>query len=157
MAQHSNSRDEDGQISVLILGMTVIVLTLIVGALAVTSVQISRMRLLDAADTAALDATDEDVSGVYEGNIGRAVPVTDAGVQKSATESLASRELPPGLLSWQVAGGTRAEDGDTAVVVLTGEADLPLVGGLLEDLGGSVTVTVESRARADVASGQPAP
>lgn len=41
-------------------------------------------------------------------------------------------------------------DGQTAVVRLRGDADLPLIGGLLESLGGSVTVTVESRARAGV-------
>ena len=31
---------------------------------------------------------------------------------------------------------------------MRGEADLPLIGGLIRELGGSVTVTVESRARA---------
>ena len=46
-------------------------------------------------------------------------------------------------------------DGGTAVVRLSGEADLPLVGGLLRGLGSSVTVTVESRAQARVA--EPAP
>ena len=40
-----------------------------------------------------------------------------------------------------------------AVAALSGEADLPLIGGLLRDLGGSVTVTVESRARAGVTPG----
>ena len=46
-------------------------------------------------------------------------------------------------------------DGQTAVVRMRGEADLPLIGGLLSSMGGSVTVTVESRARADVVEDVP--
>jgi hypothetical protein len=47
-----------------------------------------------------------------------------------------------------VAPGTGSPDGETAVVRITGDAEVPLVGGLLRALGGSVTITVESRARA---------
>lgn len=147
--------DDSGQLSLLILGLTVIALTLIIGATAVTSVHISRMRLLDAADTAALDAVDEDETGLYTSGVDRTVPVSDEAVRTAAADTLASRALPSGLLSWQVAPGTGAFDGDTAVVRLTGEADLPLVGGLLQGLGGSVTVTVESRAQAQVAEPGP--
>lgn len=150
------AKGEDGQISLLVLGFTVIALTLIVGAVAVTSVQISRMRLLDAADTAALDAADEDATSIYASGLDATVPVTDESVRATAVDTLAARELPPGLLSWQVAPGTGAVDGDTAIVRLAGEADLPLVGGLLRGLGGSVTVTVESRAQAQVAE-EPTP
>lgn len=146
-------RDEGGQLTLLILGLTVIAMTLVIGGLAVTSVQISRMRLLDAADSAALDATDESAVLVYERGVGRDLPLDDATVQASASEHLASRPRPHGLESWGVASGTGSPDGQTAVVRLTGEADLPLIGGLLSSMGGSVTVTVESRARAGVVSG----
>lgn len=54
-----------------------------------------------------------------------------------------------------MAEGTGTPDGRTAVVRLRGEAHLPLIGGLLESMGGSVTVTVESRARADVVEDVP--
>ncbi|WP_191563032.1 pilus assembly protein TadG-related protein [Janibacter melonis] len=144
------AKGEDGQLSLLVLGLTVIALTLILGAMAVTSVQVTRMRLLDAADTAALDAADEDEASIYAEGIDQVVPVSDEAVQRTAAETLAGREMPPGLRSWQVAPGTGAADGQTAVVRLTGEADLPLVGGLIRGLGGSVTVTVESRAQARV-------
>ncbi|MEX1908302.1 pilus assembly protein TadG-related protein [Janibacter sp. Y6] len=149
------AKGEDGQLSLLVLGLTVIALTLILGAMAVTSVQVTRMRLLDAADTAALDAADEDEASIYSEGIDQVVPVSDEAVQRTAAETLAGREMPAGLRSWQVAPGTGAADGQTAVVRLTGEADLPLVGGLIRELGGSVTVTVESRAQARVPAAAP--
>ena len=143
-------RDDRGQLSIMVLGLTVIAMTLIIGGLAVTSVQISRMKLLDAADSAALEATDEGTERIYTSGLGETLPVTDAVVQRSAADHLASRDRPHGIESWRVAEGTGSPDGQTAVVRLQGEADLPLIGGLLESLGGSVTVTVESRARAGV-------
>lgn len=143
-------RDDQGQLSILILGLTVIAMTLIIGGLAVTSVQVSRMRLLDAADSAALSATDDGAEQIYVEGVGRDLPLDDAGVRESAAAHLSERSRPHGLESWAVAPGTGSPDGRTAVVVLTGEADLPLIGGLLQSMGGSVTVTVESRARADV-------
>ncbi|WP_435199482.1 pilus assembly protein TadG-related protein [Janibacter sp. GS2] len=149
------ARDERGQLSILVLGLTVIAMTLIIGGLAVTSVQISRMRLLDAADSAALEATDEGVERIYDQGLGETLPLTDDVVRRSAAEHLAGRDRPHGLEGWEVAEGTGSPDGRTAVVRLRGEADLPLVGGLLESLGGSVTVTVESRARADVVEDPP--
>ena len=151
----ARGHDDRGQLSILILGLTVIAMTLIIGGLAVTSAQISRMRMLDAADSAALEATDEGTERIYEEGLGETLPVSDEVVRRSAAEHLASREKPHGIESWAVAEGTGSPDGHTAVVVLRGEADLPLIGGLLESLGGSVTVTVESRARADVVDGAP--
>lgn len=143
-------RDDQGQLSILILGLTVIAMTLIIGGLAVTSVQISRMRLLDAADSAALGATDDGAEQIYAAGVGRDLPLDDASVRESAATHLSERSRPHGLESWAVAPGTGSPDGRTAVVRLTGEADLPLIGGLLQSMGGSVTVTVESRARAGV-------
>lgn len=144
-------RGDKGQLSILILGLTVIAMTLIIGGLAVTSVQISRMRLLDAADAAALDATDEGIESIYAQGLDTDLPLDDATVQRSATQHLADRSRPHGLESWALAPGTGSPDGRTAVVRVTGEADLPLIGGLLDSLGGAVTVTVESRARAAIA------
>lgn len=150
----ARSRDERGQLSILILGLTVIAMTLIIGGLAVTSVQVSRMRLLDAADSAALGATDEGAQGIYEDGVASDLPLDDAVVRESATAHLLERSRPHGLESWSVAPGTGSPDGRTAVVRLTGEADLPLIGGLLRSMGGSVTVTVESRSRAGVVTEQ---
>ena len=54
------------------------------------------------------------------------------------------------MRQWRVAPGTGAENGTTAVVVLEGEAELPLIGSALKGIGGTVRITVESRARSDV-------
>jgi Putative Flp pilus-assembly TadE/G-like len=60
---------EQGQISLLILGFTVIALMLIIGAVDVTAVQLARTRMLDAADGAALDASDAlDNGSAYGGD-----------------------------------------------------------------------------------------
>jgi hypothetical protein len=143
------SRDS-GQVTLLILGFTLVAAMLIVGTVAVTSVQLSRMRLLDAADGAALDAADSLDASAYERGLGAAVPVSDATVRSTAEAYLAERPLPVGMLGWQVASGTGSPDGQSAVVRLVGEAELPLVGGVLRGLGGSVTLTVESTARSDL-------
>ena len=141
---------ESGQVTLLVLGFSVVAILLIVGTVAVTSVQLSRMRLLDAADGAALDAADSLDLGAYQAGLGEAVAVNDSTVRETAVAYLSERPRPESMLAWQVAPGTGSPDGQTAVVRISGRADLPLVGGLLDALGGSVTITVESRARADV-------
>ena len=74
-------RSEQGQISLLVLGFTIIALMLIIGGVDVTAVQLSRARLLDTADSAALDASDAlDSGSAYQGGLQSAVPVTDGSV-----------------------------------------------------------------------------
>ena len=149
-ARRVRAAQECGQVTLLVLGFTLVAAMLIVGTVAVTSVQLSRMRLLDAADGAALDAADSLDAGAYQRGLGRSVPVSDETVRATAESYLAERPLPVGMSAWQVAPGTGSPDGQTAVVRLVGEADLPMVGGVLRGLGGSITVTVQSRARSDL-------
>ena len=78
---------EAGQISILILGCAVIVILLIVGTIGVTSVELSRMRLLDAADGAALDAADALEARAYQRGIGDTVALSDASVREAIRES----------------------------------------------------------------------
>lgn len=139
-----------GQVTLLVLGFTLVSAMLIVGTVAVTSVQLSRMRLLDAADGAALDAADSLDASAYQRGLGQAVPVSDDTVRATAESYLAERPLPVGMIAWQVDPGTGSPDGQTAVVRLVGEADLPMVGGVLRRMGGSVTLTVQSQARSEL-------
>lgn len=137
--------------TLLVLGFAVVVIVLVVGTVAATSAQLSRMRLIDAADGAALDAADALDAGTYAGGLDDAVPVSDETVTASARTYLTERRRPESLLSWAVAPGTGSPDGETAVVRITGEADVPMVGWMLRGLGGSLTITVEARARAALA------
>lgn len=139
---------EEGQISLLILGFAVILMSLIVGGIAVTSAQLSRMSLYDVADAAALDAADSIDVSAYTGGVDDTVPLADASVQQSAAAYVGSLPRPHGISSWSLEPGTGSPDGRTAVVRMRATADLPLVGGLVDALGTSVTITVESRARA---------
>lgn len=140
---------DDGQIGLLILGLFAIVALLVVGAIDVTAAQLARTRILDTADALALDAADalEEVSA-YRSGVQGAVSLSDASVSSAAADHLARTPLPAGLTGWGLVDGTGTPDGRTAVVRLQGQARLPMTGGILDTLGGSVTITVESRARA---------
>lgn len=142
---------EDGAISVLLIGMVAIALTLVMGVVGVTSVQLSRIQLLDAADAAALDAADaiaEDQA--YREGLGDGVPLTDTGVATAAGAHLAQRVMPSRVLSWSLVGDTGTPEGRTAVVELQGQVRIPVLSSALEQLGGGVSVTVRSSARSDL-------
>ena len=145
----SRMRRDRGQVSILILGLLGVVLLLVIGGVDVTAAQIARARLLDASDSAALEAANAlDEGAAYSGGIGESVVVSSRTVVRAVDDNLRARPLPYGISSWEIAGGTGTTDGHTAVVVLDGVAELPMTGGLLAALGKSVTITVESRARA---------
>lgn len=140
--------EERGQISLLILGFAIILISLIVGGIAVTSAQLSRMALYDVADAAALDAADAIDLGAYASGVKDTVPLADLSVRRSAGDYVSRLPLPHGISSWQLLPGTGSPDGRTAVVRMQCDARLPLIGGLVRSLGGHVRITVESRARA---------
>ena len=150
MTPRPQLRDERGTISIFILGLAAIAMTLVAGGVAVTSAHLSRMALLDAADGAALAAANAlDESG-YRDGIDGAVPISDASVRAEAAAYLSGLERPARVSGWALGPGTGTPDGQTAVVVLTGSVDLPLVGGVLRRLGTSISISVTSSARADV-------
>jgi hypothetical protein len=143
-------RDEDGSISLYLLGLAVIAMVLVAGTVAVTSAHLARMRLLDAADGAALDAANALDAAAYERGLGESVPLSNDSVRHRAAGYLGSLAQPPGITSWRLGPSTGTPDGRTAVVALTGRARLPLVGGVLRELGASLTISVTSSARADL-------
>ena len=145
----ARGRRDDGQIAVLILGLFVIVLVLIFGAIDVTAAQLARMRLLDTADAVALDASDAlDESSSYGGGVDGRPALSDASVQRAARDHLSRTDLPTGIERWSLGAPTGTPDGGTAVVTLSGRATLPMSGWLLDAFGGGVTITVTSSARA---------
>lgn len=142
---------EDGQISILMVGFVAVVLTMVLAIVGVTSVQLSRIHLLDAADAAALDASDAlAVEQVYEGGVGSGPTISDETVLEAAAAHLAGRTRPSRITSWALAPGTGTPDGRTAVVVLEGRARIPVVSAVLGTFGGGVGITVSSRARSDL-------
>jgi Flp pilus assembly protein TadG len=142
-------RRDAGSVSVLVLGLFVLVVVLILGAIDVTAAQLARMRLLDTADAAALDAADAlDERAAYEQGVLDNLTLTDASVRDAAAAHLAATPLPPGVTAWSLTTPSGTPDGATAVVTVRGRATLPMSGWFLEQLGGSVTITVTSRARA---------
>ena len=140
LRQRRGQRDEEGRVALLILVFTMICILLITGVIAVTSVHLSRMKLLDAADGAALAAANALDDTAYGGGVGDAVCRTVA-------EYVASRPLPAGMVEWGLGGDTGTPDGELAVVRMSCVAEVPFIGWMLGD---GVTVNVVSRARADL-------
>jgi hypothetical protein len=141
--------EDEGQIGILVVGLFALAAVMVLGAIDVTAAQLARLRLLDTADALALDAADSlDERAAYEhGLLGR-LTLTDRSVRDTAQTHLWATPRPPGITSWSVVERTGTPDGATAVVTIRGVATLPMTGSILESLGGSVTITVTSRARA---------
>ena len=142
---------ERGQISLLILGFTVIALMLIIGAVDVTAVELARTRMLDAADSAALDASDAlDNGSAYSNGLRSAVGISTDSVRRSAARYLVVQPRPHGISAWTLVDGTGSPDGQTAVIRLRGTAEIPIAAKVVAAFGASVDITVESRARSAI-------
>ncbi len=146
----TGQRDERGSISLYLLGLAVIAMVLVAGTVAVTSAHLARIRLLDVADGAALEAANALDATAYDRGLGDAVPLSDASVRERAAAYVGSARRPGGVSRWRLGPRTGSPDGRTAVVALIGEAELPMVGSFLRDLGVSITISVTSAARSDV-------
>lgn len=142
------TRREDGRILILGAGLFALLGLLVMGGIDVTSVQLARVKLIDAADAAALDAADAaDPGAIYRSGVDRQVRLSDATVRADAVRSLARQPLPGHLTGWAIVGGTGSTDGVTAHVALRGTVRPPLSGGLLALIGKDVTITVQASAR----------
>lgn len=142
------TRDERGSMTLLVIGCLSIAVLLILGTVVATTAQINRVRLLDVADGAALDAADAIDMEAYRLGFDDAVRISNGTVWESAESYLAARERPERITSWRIEQGTGTPDGQTAVVIVSGQVRLPVVGPLLEAVGGSVTITVRGDALA---------
>lgn len=143
---------DTGQISVLVLGYTVLALLLVLVVTAASSVHLERKRLLSLADAAAADAADAvDLDGYYGSELpSDGVPLTDASVRRSVDRYLqratGSAGLPRGA---RVAPTTGTPDGVTAEVTLVAVADVPFVGTLVGYDGVPLSVTARAHVALD--------
>ncbi len=78
------------------------------------------------------------------------VGISDDSVRHSAAKYLVVQPRPHGISSWTLVDGTGSPDGQTAVIRLKGTADIPIAAGVVAAFGGSVDITVESRARSAI-------
>lgn len=147
LRHRGSQRDEEGRVMMLVLVFTMICILLITGVIAVTSVHLSRMKLLDVADGAALAAANALDDTAYQGGVGDTVPLSNATVREAASDYVASRPMPVGMAEWGLGDGTGTRDGELAVVHMSCVAEVPFIGWMIGD---GVTVNVVSRARADL-------
>lgn len=149
---------EDGQIGLLILGLAVVVLTLVVGIVDVTAVQLARVRVYDAADAAAVDAADALAEErAYRTGVAAGLPLTDAGVHAQAARFLAATQRPEHVTAWAIEAASATGDGHAATVTLTATIEVPLADALIASALGPVTVTVAATAEGRLDGAAPAP
>lgn len=139
--------NDDGTITVLVVGFTAILLTLIAVVVDVSAVVLARRAAASAADGAAIAAAQQlDRDVLYSRGLGGAIPlsVTDVGDVVRRYESDAQQGQPGLVLEPYVdAAGT------TATVEARRRISLPFAGWLGRT---SVTVTAVARARAPLAT-----
>lgn len=144
-------RREDGQIAILLLGLCVLALTVVIGVVNVTALQLARVRLYDAVDAAALDAADSvDPSAVYAGRLTRDLPLSSSEVGLVARRYLAATDLPANVTAWRIDDPTDSPDGASARVTLTATVSYPLGNAILASLFGPTQLTVTSTATGHV-------
>ena len=158
MRAPSRSAD-DGQITILALGFSLVAFALVAVVADVAAVHLARTQLTDVAEAAALDAADALADGAYQGGVnathGSAVPLTDDSVRRQVGRYLATYEPSSRLEAVRVLPATGTPDGQSATVALVGRARLPIAAFVVASWNGGITVTATATARAPLASGLP--
>ena len=141
------TNNDDGTITVLVVGFTGILLTLIAVIVDVSAVVLARRAAASAADGAAIAAAQQlDRDVLYARGLDRAIPLspTEVGLVVSQYEQDAQQGQPGLVLDPFVDA-----DGTTATVEARREITLPFAGWLGRT---SVTVTAVARARSPLAA-----
>jgi uncharacterized membrane protein len=138
--------DDEGTITILVVGFTAILLLLVAVVVDVSAVVLARRGIASAADGAAVAAAQQlDQAALYAHGLDGAIPLSSADVAAVVEQYAAdAREGQPGLTLEPSVDAT----GTTATVVARREVTLPFVGWL--SVGRTVTVTAVARARAPV-------
>ena len=157
--------DDSGQILVLTLGLTLVVLLLVTVIVSLTGIHLERKRLLDLADNLALAAADAMTEEVIYGP-GATLPapgdaaspaddatfdtglaLTDAAVAREVADYLATHPRALEGLSDIVVVLAQSPDGRSAQVVLTSRAQPALISPVTSLFSDGVTLTAQSTAR----------
>lgn len=140
-AQRSPAAADEGQTTVLVVGLSVICLLLATVILAVTAVNIEARRLLSAADGAAMAAAD---SYRIETEGDNAPVLTSAQAGVAVREYLAAADAHGRFDALEIHGVAVTDGGQTVEVVLSATAHPPVVNWVVP---GGVTVVATSSSR----------
>ncbi len=155
-ARDRSGARESGQVAILVVGFAVVIVTLVIGVINITAVQLARARLFDVCDAAALAAADAiSDEAVYAQGLATSLPVADALVRAEAAGHLAGLARPQNVDSWALGAATGVIGERSAQVELVGVVSLPLANELIDRLGGPVTISVHSTASAKVRRSAP--
>lgn len=145
MRTRGSPAQDDGTITVLVVGFTAILLVLVAVVVDVSVVVLARRGAASAADGAAVAAAQQlDRSAVYANGLEGAIPLSPELVAQVVEQYAAeARGAQPGLV---LESAVDPETGTTATVVATRVVQLPFVDWL--GLTQGVTVRAVARARA---------
>lgn len=139
---------DDGQISLLILGLTTMCIALVLVFVAASSVHLQHKRLVDTADAVAADAADAiDAGSYFTRDRIHQVPVTEGTVRESVEGLLAQSSPVRGCTGLRVVEPTGVTGGGEVVVSLACTAH-PAYAGLRGAVAVTVPLSVTTQARA---------
>lgn len=140
-----STTDENGQLTVMIIGYVTLALLVATVMIGISSVYLEHKRLLSLADGASLAAADSYTLGEVASQGGSPSAVLNPARVRAVAADFVSRS--PASARFQglaVAGATGTPDGSTAVVVLTAEVHPPVVNFLVP---GGIAIEAASTAR----------
>ena len=137
-------KDEEGQMTVLIVGFVLLALLLAAVVMATSAIYLEHKKLLSLADGAALAAADSYVVGDIEGSSVPSASLVDERVLGAVDLYLGNSEAFSMHDHLEVSSETGSSPGGTAVVVLRAIAHPPLVTFLLPE---GIPVEARSTAR----------
>lgn len=132
--------NERGQISLLVIGFAVILLSLVAVVVDASQVVLLRRSLASLADGAALAAAQSlAVDALYSGQAVEYLPVDERRAGRAVQDYLRSSTIPLTAVDVRVAG-------EVVTVLVAAQAELPLVGAVVAGFEGT-TVTARASAR----------
>lgn len=143
----ARAKNEDGQMTVMILGYVTLALLVASVVIGISSVYLEHKRLLSLADGASLAAADSYTLGDVDTQGGSpSATLNPARVRNVAADFVSRSPAAQRFSGLAVAGSTGSPDGSTAVVVLTAAVHPPVVNFLVPD-GIRIEATSTARSR----------